>query len=136
MAFFRSDLRGGAFRSVLGFTWLHWQRQPVRIVVIAGAVLLSTLADVLTPLYSGRLVDAVVNGHATEAVVWDAAIAAFSTLLALSLGAIVLRHITFMQIVDLTLNMMTEIASGLSTASSVSRPIGMPTASQVRPFAR
>ncbi|CAN7392653.1 ABC transporter ATP-binding protein/permease [Phyllobacterium sp. LjRoot231] len=112
MAFFRFDLRGGAFRSVLGFTWLHWQRQPVRIVVIAGAVLLSTLADVLTPLYSGRLVDAVVNGHATEAVVWDAAIAAFSTLLALSLGAIVLRHITFMQIVDLTLNMMTEIASG------------------------
>ncbi|MBB3146464.1 ATP-binding cassette subfamily B protein [Phyllobacterium trifolii] len=112
MALFRKDLRGGAFRSVLGFTWLHWQRQPVRIAVIAGAVLLSTLADVLTPLYSGRLVDAVVNGHATEAVVWDAAIAAFSTLLALSLGAIILRHITFMQIVDLTLNMMTEIASG------------------------
>ncbi|RCW86310.1 ABC transporter ATP-binding protein [Phyllobacterium bourgognense] len=112
MALFRKDLRGGAFRSVLGFTWLHWQRQPVRIAVIAGAVLLSTLADVLTPLYSGRLVDAVVNGHATEAVVWNAAIAAFSALLALSLGAIVLRHITFMQIVDLTLNMMTEIASG------------------------
>ncbi|UXN59825.1 ABC transporter ATP-binding protein [Phyllobacterium zundukense] len=112
MALFRKDLRGGAFRSVLGFTWLHWQRQPVRIAVIAGAVLLSTLADVLTPLYSGRLVDAVVNGHATEAVAWNAAIAAFSTLLALSLGAIILRHITFMQIVDLTLNMMTEIASG------------------------
>jgi ATP-binding cassette subfamily B protein len=112
MALFRKDLRGGAFRSVLGFTWLHWQRQPVRIAVIAGAVMLSTLADVLTPLYSGRLVDAVVNGHATEAVVWDAAIAAFSTLLALSLGAIILRHITFMQIVDLTLNMMMEIASG------------------------
>ncbi|MBZ9604830.1 ABC transporter ATP-binding protein [Phyllobacterium chamaecytisi] len=111
MALFRKDLRGGAFRSVLGFTWLHWQRQPVRIAVIAVAVLLSTLADVLTPLYSGRLVDAVVNGHATEAVVWNAAIAAFSTLLALSLGAIILRHITFMQIVDLTLNMMMEIAS-------------------------
>jgi ATP-binding cassette subfamily B protein len=112
MAFFRFDLRGGAFRSVLGFTWLHWQRQPVRIAVIAFAVLLSTLADVLTPLYSGRLVDAVVNGHAAEDVAWDAAIAAFSTLLALSLGAIILRHVTFMQIVSLTLNMMTEIASG------------------------
>ena len=112
MAFFRFDLRGGAFRSVLGFTWLHWQRQPVRIAVIAFAVLLSTLADVLTPLYSGRLVDAVVNGRAAEAVAWDAAIAAFSTLLALSLGAIILRHVTFMQIVSLTLNMMTEIASG------------------------
>lgn len=112
MTFLRFDLRGGAFRNVLGFTWIHWQKQPVRVTVIAFAVLLSTLADVLTPLYSGRLVDAVVNGHAAEAVAWDAAIAAFSALLALSLGAIVLRHITFMQIVSLTLNMMTQIASG------------------------
>jgi ATP-binding cassette subfamily B protein len=112
MTFLRFDLRGGAFRNVLGFTWIHWQKQPVRVTVIALAVLLSTLADVLTPLYSGRLVDAVVNGHAAEAVAWDAAIAAFSALLALSLGAIVLRHITFMQIVSLTLNMMTQIASG------------------------
>lgn len=112
MTFLRFDLRGGAFRNVLGFTWIHWQKQPVRVTVIAFAVLLSTLADVLTPLYSGRLVDAVVNGHAAEAVAWDAAIAAFSALLALSLGAIILRHITFMQIVSLTLNMMTQIASG------------------------
>jgi ATP-binding cassette subfamily B protein len=112
MTFLRFDLRGGAFRNVLGFTWIHWQKQPVRVTVIALAVLLSTLADVLTPLYSGRLVDAVVNGHAAEAVAWDAAIAAFSALLALSLGAIILRHITFMQIVSLTLNMMTQIASG------------------------
>lgn len=84
----------------------------MRLTIILGAVLLSTLADVLTPLYSGRLVDAVVNGAATEVVVWNAAIAAFSTLLALSLGAIVMRHITFMLIVTLTLKMMSDIASG------------------------
>ncbi|MEK1891450.1 MAG: ABC transporter ATP-binding protein [Phyllobacterium sp.] len=112
MTFLRFNLRGGAFRAVLGFTWRHWQKQPVRVSIIVGAVLLSTLADVLTPLYSGRLVDAVVNGHAREEIVWNAAMAAFGALLALSLGAIILRHVTFIAVTYLTLKMMTDIASG------------------------
>ncbi len=111
MARFRIDWRGGAFRSVLGFTARHWQRQPVRVSVIAAAVLVSTMADVLTPLYSGRLVDAVANGAATDVVAWNAALAAFFTLLALAFGAIVLRHIAFMGIIDLTLKMMSDIAA-------------------------
>ncbi len=111
MAFTRFDLRGGAFRSALGFTWVHWKRQPLRISVIFGMVLLSTLADVLTPLYSGRLVDAVVSGGAADQLAWDAAIAAFWMLMALSLGAIILRHFTFLGVTDLTLKMMADIAS-------------------------
>ena len=111
MARFRIDWRGGAFRSVLGFTARHWQRQPVRVTLIAGAVLVSTMADVLTPLYSGRLVDAVANGAATDEVAWNAALAAFFTLLALALGAIVMRHIAFISIIDLTLKMMSDIAA-------------------------
>ena len=67
MARFRIDLRGGAFRSVLGFTVEHWRHQPARLAVIMAAVLFSTLADVLTPLYSGRLVDAVASGAASDA---------------------------------------------------------------------
>ncbi|MBD9511702.1 ABC transporter ATP-binding protein [Ensifer sp. ENS10] len=111
MAFTRFDLRGGAFRSVLGFTWVHWKRQPLRISVILGMVLLSTLADVLTPLYSGRLVDAIVSGGAADQLAWNAAIAAFWMLMALSLGAIILRHFTFLGVTDLTLKMMADIAS-------------------------
>lgn len=112
MAFFRLDIRGGAFRSVLGFTWKHWQKQPVRVSLIVAAVLLSTLADVLTPLYSGRLVDAVVGGSAADSMAGSAAIDAFVVLLGLSLGAVILHHITLMLIVRLTLTMMTDIASG------------------------
>ncbi len=111
MAFIRFDLRGGAFRSVLGFTFDHWKGQPLRITVILGMVLLSTLADVLTPLYSGRLVDAVVSGAATDQLAWDAAIAAFWMLMALSLGAILFRHFIFLGVTDLTLKMMADIAS-------------------------
>ena len=111
MARFRIDLRGGAFRSVLGFTLEHWRHQPGRLAVIMAAVLFSTLADVLTPLYSGRLVDAVASGAASDAVIWNAAVAAFSTLVALAAGAIVMRHVAFIAIIDLTLKMMADIAA-------------------------
>ncbi|MCO4316188.1 ABC transporter ATP-binding protein/permease [Phyllobacterium sp. 21LDTY02-6] len=111
MTFLRLEIRGGAFRSVFGFTWKYWQKQPVRLVVILAAILLATLADILTPLYSGRLVDAVVGGQPSDQVAWDAAMAAFMMLLALSVSAVVFRYITFMQVVVLTLNMMSGIAS-------------------------
>jgi ATP-binding cassette subfamily B protein len=111
MTSLRPKRRGNAFRTVFSFTGDHWRRQPVRLSVIIAAVLASTAADVLTPLYSGRLVDAVARGAASEELAWDAAIAAFSMLIALSTGAIVLRHIAFMGIIDLTMKMMADIAS-------------------------
>jgi ATP-binding cassette, subfamily B, bacterial len=111
MAFLRLAIRGGAFRSVLGFTWKHWQAQPLRLSLTLAAVLFSTLADVLTPLYSGQLVDAIVKGSPEDDISWNAAMAAFWTLIALSFGTIVLRHIIFMTVVKLTLKMMSDIAS-------------------------
>ncbi|MDB5560949.1 MAG: multidrug transporter ATPase [Hyphomicrobiales bacterium] len=112
MARLKLDFRGDAFRSVLGFTASHWRRQPVRIALICCVVLLSTLADVLTPLYSGRLVDAVSNGAATDEIAWNAGITAFVMLIALGLGAVLLRQYAFMHIITMTLKMMSEIANG------------------------
>ncbi|RWE77099.1 ABC transporter ATP-binding protein [Mesorhizobium sp.] len=111
MARFKIDLRAGAFRSVLGFTFSHWRRQPWRLSLIMGAFLLSTLADVLTPFYSGRLVDAVASGAGTDEVAWNAATTAFSILMALALAGVVLRNAAFLWIVELTLKMMSDIAA-------------------------
>ncbi|AZO38050.1 ATP-binding cassette domain-containing protein [Mesorhizobium sp. M2A.F.Ca.ET.037.01.1.1] len=111
MARFKIDLRAGAFRSVLGFTFSHWRRQPWRLSLIMGAFLLSTLADVLTPFYSGRLVDAVASGAGTDEVAWNAAMTAFSILMALALAGVVLRNVAFLWIVELTLKMMSDIAA-------------------------
>ena len=111
MTGFRIDLRGGAFRSVFGFSWGHWRRQPWRLTSIVLAVLFSTLADVLTPLFSGQLVDAVANGVATDAASWHSALVAFWALVALALVAILLRHVAFMGIVELTLEMMSDISA-------------------------
>ncbi|MBA1144621.1 ABC transporter ATP-binding protein [Mesorhizobium neociceri] len=111
MARLRIDLRASAFRSVLGFTLSHWRRQPWRLSLIMGGFLLSTLADVLTPLYSGRLVDAVASSASAGDVAWNAAMAAFFALVALALTGVVLRNLAFMGIVELTLKMMADIAA-------------------------
>ncbi|MGV1831750.1 ABC transporter ATP-binding protein [Agrobacterium vitis] len=111
MALGYKSRRGGAFRSVFGFCAVHWRQQPGRVVFMLFAVLLSTLADVLTPLFSGRLVDAVVSGRADDSLAWDSAIAAFAWLMALSAGAVLLRHATFTAIIGFTLRSMSDIAA-------------------------
>ncbi|MFM0170556.1 ABC transporter ATP-binding protein [Paraburkholderia sediminicola] len=105
------DFRGQAFKDVLGFTFHHWAQQPWRIVVITALVLLSALADVLTPMYAGRLVDAIASGAASNAVAWHAAVTAFCVLGALGLGATLLRQGVYFNIIRLTLKMMSEIAA-------------------------
>jgi len=101
------DFRADAFRNVLGFTFRHWQKQPVRIVAIALLVLGATLAEAASPIFAGRLVDAVATGTAS----WDAAIAAFWLMSALYLASVTLRQLVFLNIIPLTLKMMSDIAA-------------------------
>ncbi|WP_179400586.1 ABC transporter ATP-binding protein [Burkholderia guangdongensis] len=117
--------RGGqAFRAVFGFTFRYWRRQPWRIGGVALFALVAALADVLTPMFAGRLVDALSAGaadraasahaphatHATHAAL-HAAVEAFAGLAALGIGAMLMRQLVYMNIIALTLTMMSEIAS-------------------------
>ncbi|OTP80596.1 ABC transporter ATP-binding protein [Caballeronia sordidicola] len=105
------DFGGRAFKDVLGFTVVHWGKQPWRIVAIVALALLAALADVLTPLFAGRLVDALAAGASGKALAWEAAVTAFCALAALGLSATLLRQLVFMNIIALTLRMMSEIAA-------------------------
>jgi ATP-binding cassette subfamily B protein len=105
------DFGGRAFKDVLGFTVVHWAKQPWRIVAIVVLALLSAVADVLTPLFAGRLVDALAAGAAGKALAWHAATTAFCVLAALGLTGTLLRQFVFVNIIALTLRMMSEIAS-------------------------
>ncbi|SEK10644.1 ATP-binding cassette, subfamily B [Achromobacter sp. NFACC18-2] len=111
MARKKIDFRGQAFKDVLGFTFRYWGRQPLRIALIVALALLSAVADVLTPMYAGRLVDAVASGAAGDTLAWDAAIAAFWLLVALGVGGTLLRQAVFQNIITFTLKMMNGIAS-------------------------
>ncbi|TIQ79037.1 MAG: ABC transporter ATP-binding protein, partial [Mesorhizobium sp.] len=103
--------RDATGREVLAFTVRHWSRQPVRLAIIMAAVLASTLVDVLLPVYSGRLIDAVSRAANAAAPARDSAVAAFSVPIALALAAIAMRHIAFIGINDLLLKMMSDVAN-------------------------
>ncbi|PMS37342.1 ATP-binding cassette subfamily B protein [Trinickia symbiotica] len=98
------------FKSVLGYTFSHWGRQRVRIVVIALFALTGAVADVLTPLFAGRLVNALAHGLTDRHAALHPALAAFAAMLVLGLGAALARYLMFVQIIALTLRMMSEIA--------------------------
>ncbi|MGF6857189.1 ABC transporter ATP-binding protein [Paraburkholderia sp. CI3] len=111
MANRKLDFRGQAFKDILGFTFRHWAQQPGRIVVIAALALFTAGADILTPVFAGRLVDAIAAGPASSAPIWHHALAAFGALAALGLTATLLRQGVYFNIIRFTLKMMSEIAA-------------------------
>lgn len=104
------DFRGQAFKDVLGFTFRHWREQPWRITLTILLVLLSAVADVLTPMYAGRLIDAVASGGGAGAA-WDRAATAFWILAGLGLGTTVLLQLVYFNVIGLTLKMMSAVAA-------------------------
>ncbi|KVW63572.1 ABC transporter ATP-binding protein [Burkholderia ubonensis] len=102
---------GHAFQAVFGFTLHYWRRQPARIAAVVAFSLLAALADVLTPLFAGRLVDALALGLTDRSAAWHAALSAFGMLAALGIGATLLRQGVYLNIIALTLKMMGEIAT-------------------------
>ncbi len=111
MSFGLKIRRSKAFSTVFRFCWSHWRQQPGRAGFMLCAVLMSTLADVLTPMFAGRLVDAVVSGSGSDPAAWSNAINAFYWLIGLALLAVILRHVTFMTIISFTLQSMADIAA-------------------------
>lgn len=108
MTRFRINFRGPAFRNVLGYTFSHWRSQPLRLTLMIIGMLLATAADVLTPLYSGRLVDALSLGGDSA---WSAAVQALIVLLALGALALITRQLTYYVITDFTLKIMSDMAA-------------------------
>jgi ATP-binding cassette subfamily B protein len=97
-----------ALRNVLFFTLKHWASHRGLVGVVALGMSLSTLTEVVLPVYAGRLVDALALGHGAANV----ALTAFVVMAGLGLAMIVLRHLSWWAIVPLTLGMMRTIAQG------------------------
>lgn len=103
--------RARTFKGALGFTYRHWREQPARLFFIIALILLAALADVLTPWFAGRLVDAVAMGITDPDAAWTQAMNAFWVLTALALGGAMVLELSYLHVVTLTLKMMTAIAS-------------------------
>ena len=66
----------------------------LRTPLIMALALLAAVADVLTPLYAGKLIDAVASRAAGDAQVWHGAMTAFWLLVALGLPCCCARPCT------------------------------------------
>ncbi len=100
--------RGAAAR-VLRFSFRQWRRSPLRIAALVAVVLAATLADVLVPVATGALIDAVAappeEGRAE-------ALRGLWLVIALIAGGIVLNSLSYLLIVDVTLEQMSRVLQG------------------------
>jgi ATP-binding cassette subfamily B protein len=97
-------------RAVLTFLFRHWRREARWVTVVAAGMALATAADLLLPLYSGRLVDAIAARGAMRVHGLHAAVVAIAAMAGLGTILMVARYIAFLGIVRLTLRVMTKIA--------------------------
>ena len=102
--------RTDAFRAVLLFSFRHWRRRFHLVLAIVGAITAATLADVVLPLFAGRLVDALAHAGADRNAALHAALTAFAAMAGLGAVMVVLRHLAWWTVVPLTLGMMSNVA--------------------------
>ncbi|HTH76058.1 MAG TPA: ABC transporter ATP-binding protein [Trinickia sp.] len=104
------DLGGQTFKDVFSFAASHWTRQRWRVAVIVTVALCSALADILTPMFAGRLVGALAGAGSVKTSALHGIFAAFSALISLALAGAVLRYCMYAGITSVTLRMMSDIA--------------------------
>jgi len=93
---------------VLSFTLGHWARRKWLAGAVALGMCLSTLTEVVLPVYAGRLVDALALGPSAL----HTATLAFIAMAALGLCMVLFRHLAWWGIVPLTLRIMRDVAQG------------------------
>ncbi|MDB5613644.1 MAG: multidrug transporter ATP-binding protein [Devosia sp.] len=101
--------KADAFSNVLGFTFRHWAKQPLRAGFIALLVLAATMAEAFSPIFAGRLVDAVASGSGRDDAFWIPAVTAFVAMTVLYLSSVILRQFVFFNLIPFTLKMMTDV---------------------------
>ncbi|MBB3461834.1 ABC transporter ATP-binding protein [Rhizobium sp. BK377] len=107
MARKKLDFRADAYRNVLGFVFRQWTHRPALVGTIIVLVIASTLAEVLVPVFSGQIVDAIASGNAAA----GDAIRAFAIVGILGLTSVVLRWFIFGGIIRLTLRIMADVTN-------------------------
>jgi ATP-binding cassette, subfamily B, bacterial len=106
MARKKLDFRADAYRNVLGFVFRQWTHRPALVGGIILLVIAGTLAEVMVPVFSGQIVDAIAGGNAA-----DGAVRAFAIVVALGLTSVSLRWFIFAGIIRLTLRIMADVVN-------------------------
>ena len=108
--FLKSASRKALFE-VFAFLFLHWKRQGRTVLVVVVSMALATVADLLLPVYSGRLIDAIASSKIARADSLGAAQWAVGSMALLGIVLVAARYLAFMGVTRLTVNVMSTMAS-------------------------
>jgi ATP-binding cassette subfamily B protein len=100
-----------AMREVLGFLFHHWRWEKWLVVWVALCMIGATAADLLMPVYSGRLVDALAMHATARSLALRGAVRAVVMMAVLGVVLTVLRYVALAGIIRLTLQLMSRFAS-------------------------
>ena len=97
-------------REVLAFLFRHWRREKWLVVWVALSMMIATAADLLMPVYSGRLVDALAAHALTHSQATREAVRAIAMMALLGVTLATLRYVALAGIIRLTLRLMCRFA--------------------------
>jgi ATP-binding cassette, subfamily B, bacterial len=100
-----------AIREVLTFLFRHWRRERWLVVWVVLCMLVATAADLLMPVYAGKLVDAIASHAALRLLALREALGAIAMMALLGVLLTVLRYAALAGIIRLTLRLMSRFAS-------------------------
>jgi ATP-binding cassette subfamily B protein len=104
------NLSKNAMREVLSFLFRHWRREKWLVVWVAVSMIVATAADLLMPVYSGKLVDAIATHAAGHSSALHEAVQAIVMMAVLGVVLTVLRYVALAGIIRLTLRLMSRFA--------------------------
>jgi ATP-binding cassette subfamily B protein len=99
-----------AMREVLAFLFRHWRGEKWLVVWVALCMIVATAADLLLPVYSGRLVDAIAMHAAARSLALRSSLHAIAMMALLGIVLTVLRYVALAGIIRLTLRLMSRFA--------------------------
>ena len=94
----------------VAFLFLHWRREQLLVVWVSLCMIVATAADLLMPVYSGKLVDAVAMHATARSLALQGAGRAIAMMALLGVVLAVQRYIALAGIIRLTLRLMTRFA--------------------------
>jgi ATP-binding cassette, subfamily B, bacterial len=100
-----------AMRDVLAFLFRHWRREGLVVTGIALSMVVATAADLLLPVFSGQLVDAIASHGAARSQELHVATRAIAIMAGLGAILMALRYVALLGIIRLTLRLMSRFAS-------------------------
>ena len=103
-----ADHRGVGPGATVRFIIGHWARQPWRLAAISLAMLAATAADIVVPVFTGRLVDALTLAGEQRSQAERAALWAVAAMALLGIAAAGLRWLALMAINGFTSAMMSR----------------------------